>query len=296
MLTSVIIFGQQPASVAGLTLPVGVDSDISTSAIQLKDIDGLDPVEASISTIANSDADGEYFSDSSVSKRNIILKMGLNPNWATQTIQSLRLLLYNFVMPQQPVKLRFTSSEMPDVEIDGWVESMETNQFSKDPEINVSIICPFPHFRAKDETILFGHTIESHGSDVPTVIAYDGSVPTGFEFAIFQTTDNPGYSGDFQIVVSFTTEQVVGPDIVVHQDVLLNHVDLGPSAGFKLVTLAGKKSVRQGFGGEGDSLLGQMAYNEWPVLKPGNNDFSAFAGEVTTIPWVLTYTALYGGL
>lgn len=113
--------------------------------IQIRDISGLEPVKAEIISIP-SNQDGELFQHARVGKRNIVLKLGLNPNWVDQTMSSLRRILYNHFPPKASRTLRFYSDDMPVVEIGGYVESLEPNMFSQDPEIQVSIICLKPNF------------------------------------------------------------------------------------------------------------------------------------------------------
>ncbi len=118
--------------------------DGSTS-IQIRDIKGLEPIKAEIISVP-SNLDGELFQNARLGKRNIVFQFGLNPNWVDQTMSSLRRLLYGYFPPKAIRKLRFYSDDMNSVDISGYVESIEPNMFSQDPEIQVSVICLKPNF------------------------------------------------------------------------------------------------------------------------------------------------------
>jgi hypothetical protein len=115
------------------------------SPIQIRDISGLEPVKAEI-TFVPSNQDIDLFQNARLGKRNIVFKLGLDPNWIDQTMSSLRRLLYAHFPPKEWRSLRFYSDDMPMVEIGGYVESVEPNMFSQDPEMQISIICPRPNF------------------------------------------------------------------------------------------------------------------------------------------------------
>ncbi len=80
---------------------------LNTDALQIRNIEGLGPVKASVNTSPFGSVDGESYTGSNVGKRNIVMTLGLNPNWRDQSMASLRQLLYAYFMPKQFVKLRF---------------------------------------------------------------------------------------------------------------------------------------------------------------------------------------------
>ncbi len=108
MLTKVEVFGPVP-----LILPLG-EGETNTDPIQIRDVQGLGPVKANVNTSPFGSFDGEAYTGSSVGKRNIVLTLGLNPNWKDQSITSLRQLLYTYFMPKRAVTLRFFSDTAKD--------------------------------------------------------------------------------------------------------------------------------------------------------------------------------------
>jgi len=138
---------------SGPTLVLDPDGRAETDLIQISNIDGLDPVKASVNTSPYGSVDGASYTGSSVLSRNIVLTLKLNPDWNTWTYEKIRRLIYSYFMPKLITRLVFYSDDMIPVEILGIVESASVNPFSKDPEILVSIVCPNPYFQALDPTI-----------------------------------------------------------------------------------------------------------------------------------------------
>jgi hypothetical protein len=122
--------------------------------VQIRKIDGLGPVKSDISSTPFATGRGELFQGNSTGKRNIVLTLGLNPNWQDQTMTSLRQLLYRYFMPENWSMFRFITDDLPTVYINGVVESFEPNIFEQDPEIQVSILCPKPDFIDVDATLI----------------------------------------------------------------------------------------------------------------------------------------------
>src|SRR6266542_614762 len=158
--------------VASSPLPVVSLGTEATDPIQIKNIEGLGPVDATVNTAQYGSIDGEFYNGSVVGKRNIVLTVGLNPNYASQSMEFLRQCLYQYFMPKSAVSLRFASTHMPEVSIDGVVESFEPNMFSKDPEIQVSIICPQSEFVAVIPTAIQGVTV-AFGSGAYSNVNYE---------------------------------------------------------------------------------------------------------------------------
>ena len=145
------------------TLPLSDGGRPESDLIQLRNIDGLDPVKAAVNTSPFGSVDGASHTGSSVLTRNIVLTLHPNPNWDNWTFESLRRLLYSYFMPKRQTRLVFYSDDMIPVEISGIVESVSVNIFSKDPELQVSIVCPDPYFTALEPTVLTGQTVRSAG-------------------------------------------------------------------------------------------------------------------------------------
>jgi len=253
----------------------------------IRNIDGLGPVKADIARTPFASGRGTLYQGSSTPDRNIVFTLGFNPDWeGLQTIASLRQLLYRYLMPENWCKLRFTSQELPDVDIEGYVESCEPNMFSQDPEFQVSIICPEPDFIEADATIYYG--VVDDGT-LELEFEYGGTIDTGYELRVDQTVDNPAYTGPLTIThTAFNKEQMFKVDPVTIDG--LRYFKMSSVVNAKRVSAVGLAD------GELTNLLSVMTGDSiWPLIRPGENLFKLAATE-NGQAWTLAYFNRYGGL
>jgi hypothetical protein len=279
VITKVEVFGVRPAPV--LSLGGFMPSD---DPVHIRDIGGLGPVKAEITTTPSGTSRGTTFQGVSTDKRNIVLTLGLSPNWSTQTMSSLRQLLYAYFMTEQWVKLRFYSDELPTTDIEGYVESFEPNIFAKDPEIQISVINPRPDFIEIDASIYEG--ITSDGTE-QHVVNYEGSVSAGLEIRVDRTVALPAYSG--QVVISVENSKGV-------QAITVDPVTIDTDKSYKMSSVQGQKRVQT------ESLIDGAITNllknksgEWPMLEPGENLVTVMA-DIQGQAWTLAYFNRFGGL
>lgn len=266
------------------TLSLDEDGNASQDPIQIMDIQGLEPVKAAITTAPYGAFDGEALSGMSVGKRNIVMMIGLNPDWEIQSPEELRQLLYNYFMPKLFVQLRFHSTNYPTVRIDGYVEDVKPNIFSKSPQMQVSIICPNPDFIAVEETVFTGLT--GDGTSY-TAVDYIGSVETGFVLEVDQAAGSPGVD---TIQVSLTGEYP--PQAFAARG------NLTPDIYWEMSSVPGAKYVRSVSRSLGTitNYLNDIAVDAtWPVLQPGDNKIAVIT-PVVFQNWELRYYPRFGGL
>jgi len=120
---------------------------LQSSEYVIKLIDGLGPVKAEYTTTATpTDPGGHNFSGRDT-QRNIVITMGFKPLYSTgSTIESLRRALYQLLMPKTSIELQFTDDVLGTWICSGKVETHEPSIFSKDPEVQISILCGDPYF------------------------------------------------------------------------------------------------------------------------------------------------------
>jgi len=282
VITKVEVFSASPGAPE---LPLGgfLPND---DPVQIKNIEGLGPVKAEIASTPFATGRGELYQGSSVPKRNVVLTLGLNPDFDTQTMAGLRQTLYRYLLPQHWTKLRFFSQELPVVDIEGYVESFEPNMFSQDPEVQVSIICPKPDFIEADATILEG-TVDD--GTIETEFDYVGTVATGFELRVDRTLDNPSYSGGLLI----TNVAELEPQLFEIEPITIDTTKY-----FKLSTVRNAKRVQSIAYTDGAAinlLSGMTGESVWPEIKPGENVFSIASTEFGQV-WTLAYFNRFGGL
>ena len=267
------------------TLPLSDTGRAETDLIQVTNIEGLDPVNASVNTSPFGSVDGEAYTGSSVLKRNIVLTLRPNPNWDDWSYESLRRLLYSYFIPKALTKLVFYSDDMVPVEISGIVESVSINIFSKDPEFVVSIICPYPYFTALNGEVITGQSVRPGGTIA--TIDYDGSVEAGIYVKVTFVSGSPPASIGIQIgdpaISYFTVAATVSNTMYFEMSSIpmmkyVQNINMGTGV---ITNLLSKITVQEG--------------SSWPVLQPGEQDFSIIT-DAGVQDWELTYFERFGGL
>jgi Phage tail protein len=254
-----------------------------TDLIQIRNVEGLGPVKAAVNTAPFGSVDGDSYVGSSVGSRNIVLTIRPNPDWHTWSMERLRRLLYIYFMPKSLTRLVFETDEIPPVEISGIVETNEPVLFSKDGEIQVSIICPYPYFTAVNPTILTG--ISSRDNSSPLRINYAGSIETGINVEVSRSSG----ASPASIAV-----QVGDPSVAYFR--VAASVDA--TKYFAVNTVPGQKYTQNVAFGTGliTNLLSKIQEgSKWPTLVPDQNDFSVIT-DVGVQDWKLTYFERFGGL
>ena len=282
MLRKLEVFSSNPSAPE---LPLGgfMPND---DPVQIRSMDGLGPVKAELASTAFASGRGELFQGSSIGKRNIVLNLGLNPNWVDQTMATLRQRLYGYFLPEAWTKLRFFNDHLPAVDIEGIVESFEPNMFSEDPEIQVSILCHRPDFVDIDATFYEG-TVDDGTTEYEFI--YTGTVATGFELRIDASVAKPSYTGNFTI----TNQAEEKSQSFEVQGVLVDGTKY-----FKLSSVRNAKRVQTISKADGlpTNLLSKVTIaSVWPEIKPGPNLLSVAASE-TGQTWTMAYYNKFGGL
>lgn len=261
--------------------------------IQIRNIDGLDPVVASVSTVPYGSSDGEAYVGSSVLSRNIVLTLHPNPDWNTWSHEALRRIMYAYFMPKQEVRLVFYSDDMNEVEIYGVVESFGANMFSKDPEYIASIMCMDPYFKTIDPVVLTG----ANNLEIPIEIDYGGNIPGG----IYVKVEKVSGANPKQVTIQIgnpklTTFKVdVDPAVIANDDKYFDMSSYPRSKYVRNVYIDDVGDIKKG---TKKSLLSNITIKEgsqWPMLQPGVNKFEVITDNGVQ-NWTLQYYELYGGL
>lgn len=265
------------------TLPLVENGRSEMDLIQLRNIDGLDPVKASVSTTPYGAVDGASHTGSSVLTRNIVLTLHPNPDWDTWTYESLRRLLYSYFIPKKDTRLVFISDDLIPVEISGIVESCEVNMFSKDPELLVSIICPDPYFTSVDPMVITGQT--SREGVEPRIVEYNGTVESGIYARITWVAD----PAPTLIEIRFGDPEIshfTEPGTVSEQ----MYWELSSIPMRKFV-----QNVNLGSGVINNLLSKVIPGSSWPTLQPGENELYVITDKGEQ-DYELSYFERFGGL
>jgi phage-related protein len=265
------------------TLLLDQDGRPETDLVQIRNIEGLEPVKASVNTSLFGSVDGAAYTGSSVPSRNIVLTIHPNPDWHTWKYEDLRKLIYSYFMTKKPVRLVFYSDEDSPVEIFGIVESVDNSIFSKDQEFNVSVICPDPYFTSLDPKVVTGQSIRSGGA--PRVVTYNGSVETGIRVKVSFSSGTPPTTIGIQVgdpkISYFNVTATVGSTL---------YVDMSSVAMQKYI-----QNVSIGSGVITNLLSKMQEGSKWPLFEQGDNKFSVITDQGVQ-DWELSFYERFGGL
>ena len=266
-------------------LPLVAEERAENDLLQIRNIDGLDPVKASVNTTPFGSVDGASYVGSSVPSRNIVLTIHPNPNWDNWTFEALRRLVYQYFMPKLPTRLVFYSDDLIPVVISGIVESVGNNIFSKDQELLVSIVCPDPYFTALNPTVITGNPVRAGGAF--TIVENNGNVDCGFTVGVTKVSGADPASIDIHI----------GDPPISHFDVVAG---VSSTKIFEMSSVPMRKFVQNIDLGTGviTNLLSNVTIeegSEWPHLQPGENEFQVITNQGVQ-DWELTYYERFGGL
>lgn len=259
-----------------LSLPL---DDVSDGLI-LKEIEGLDPVNATLVSSSFAQQDGAQYQSSRRETRNIVIHMELDPV-LDGTVRDLRKRLYKYFMPKSQVSLRFYMEDL-EADIAGRVENMPTAMFSAEPAVDISIICFDPDFIDATPVEVAGSTT----SDIDEILLEygdEGQVDTGMLFTVNinrSVSDLTIYhrtpANDLRIM-EFSAALVSG-------DVL------------KISTVTGDKyATLTHLGSDSSVLYAVSPQSAWTALEPGDNYIRIYA-EGAAIPYTIDYITRYGGL
>jgi len=261
-----------------LVLPLEDDS----SGYRVAEIEGLDPVKATLVSSSFANMDGEQDQSARREARDIKIQVELVPDPETDTVYGLRKGLYKFFMPKTKVFLRFYMADGLEVDIEGRVETCETALFTKEPAVDISVRCSKPDFIDLTPVVVMGTTTSG---DVPIIIDYAGSIETGIQlildvdrsldsFSVFHTPP-----GEAVRSLDFDNVPLVAGDVVTITTIR------GATKGATLVRAGVTSSV----------LRGVSPQSSWLELTPGENAIRVYA-EGAAIPLAIQYQDRYGGL
>lgn len=184
----------------GQQLSFGEDSPFTITAFE-----GLNPPTATINTNAAALMDGATFNSSKLNVRSMNIAFVIQRN-----AEENRLAVYKVIQAKKPLRIYY-KSDLLDLYIDGYVESVNVGHWEKKQTVTVSILCPSPFFKAAQEvinglwaviprfTFPFASTAEPElvfGEIDPQASAYvqnDGNVETGLIFELYarRAVSNP---------------------------------------------------------------------------------------------------------
>src|ERR1700744_6314956 len=151
----------------------------SSGGYVVKDFEGLDPVDATLTSSQMAQVDGAQPQNAQRGPRNITAKFGFAPDYVVSTVDSLRQNLYSYFMPKSTVQFSLFKDGSLFAVTSGQVETFQNTMFSNDPEMDLSVLCYDPDLYAPTPEVLSAST--TTGQDTQT-ISYAGTSDAGIGF------------------------------------------------------------------------------------------------------------------
>lgn len=174
-------------------------------------VDGLGPPDLDV-LLAETHAPGGIFVSRRAQGRQIIARIGLNPNYETGlTISDLRYDLYGLLSPgvdptDQSIFFKLMKQNVPQVQTQGYVKRIEIVPFDKKPQVQLTMDCLGPYLTKPDIT-----TVDYIPQNTSWPLTNVGRAPTGIEFCVtfaspttafsigVESGGSMAFTGDFQI-------------------------------------------------------------------------------------------------
>lgn len=253
--------------------------DVS-DGIVVNDILGLEPVKATLTSSKNAQQAGSQLQSKTRENRNLILKLDLEPDYVTQSVEDVRDLLYQFFMPENDVDLRLFRDTGLTVDISGTIEDFDSDLFVAKPKAVITIVCMNPDFVDISPVELSG---DSTSTSTETLIVYPGTIDTGFIFTL--NVD--------RTLTEFTIYHRP-PDNVMRSMDVVGEFEAGDI--LIISTVKNDKYIKLIRGGAETFILYAVSPQAtWHQFMRGNNYVRIYA-EGDDIPYELTYIARYGGM
>lgn len=236
---------------------------------------GTAPPVATINTSKVSLNDGERFNSSTRNTRNLVLTIHI-----VKDVGRSRLELYRYIVSGAYIKVYYKTENL-DVWIDGYVESIECDEWTLGQVMQVSILCPFPFWQDMTETY-------TDASNINSLLQFPWSAPAaGVELSSVDTEaytviTNKGHVESGMRLVIRATVRTLQPKIynLATGEWIGFTVDMAQGDILTVNTTQGRKSVYLESGGVVTNYINTiMVGSTWLQLAPGENEISYTVDE-----------------
>lgn len=257
-------------------------------------IEGLTPPQTAVNTSAGGLIDGTFYNSSRVEQRNIVITLVLNGD-----IETNRQRLYKIFNIKKPCTIYFQNANR-NVQIIGYVETLESDLFTMREQVQISIICPRPYFEDL-ETIYTELSEIIRMFQFPFSIEYNDPIPFSEIVQYPLCTINNG--GDVEcgcIIAIAITGAVTGLTIydTTQQTFIGFNYIFAAGDQIAINTISGQMGATLTRDGQKINLLNYIAPNStWFRLDLGDNEFTFTAASGADDVSIVFATAnLYGGV
>lgn len=259
----------------------------------LYDIDGLNPVAATINTTEFATSDGAMFNSARIGTRNVVLYIKIYPE-----IEKNRLALYSIFRIKSDVVLYFRHDSL-DVFISGKVESFELDHFSNSQVAQISLLCSDPYFRSATS-----HLVEF--SNITSLFEFPFmNPPEGLEFSRIDKSETKIINaGELPAGVTLrlfaNSSDVQNPTIYNKTNNTFFALDFDMEQG-DLITVTthfnNKRVILLRNGVETNILYAVKEGSTWLQLEPGENEISFTCSRgANDLDLQVEYTEMFEGI
>jgi hypothetical protein len=259
------------------------------------DVSGLTPPATTINTAKAGIIDGTFFNSASVEERNIDISLTINGD-----IEANRQKLYR-IFPRKTACTVYFKNANRDVKIQGYVETIEADLFSKREKAQISIICPRPYFEDL-ATIYAELTATLAMFEFPFAIEEDNPIPfseaTDYPIAEIMNEGDAEAGCIISVEVNDTIQGIKIINTSTQQFFYLDSAFVDHDK-ITISTISGQMGVTRERGGTKTNILNYVGANStWLRLAPGVNYFTYTIDDGDTEDVEITFeaTTLYGGV
>lgn len=238
-------------------------------------IDGLNPPDATINRSPVANFDGSKFNSSRVNDRNVVIYLTIDRDCETNRIN-----LYRYARSKRYIKFYFKNG-VRDVFIEGYVENMPIEFFEMKQRVQISIICPYPHFKSVQNTITDFSALN------PLFVfpfAYEeaGQPFSELQFGGEKIVLNSGDIENGVIITMQAIGKVLNPSVYnfSKNEFFKLNVDLAEGDKIVINTCRQSKSITLTHNGVSTDIINKKEFGStWFQLLVGDNIFSYDADE-----------------
>lgn len=246
------------------------------SPFTIVDIQGLNPPTATINTSQVALMDGAKFNNSKLNMRTINVAFAIEYNAAANRIE-----VFKVLKSKQYVKMLYVS-DVRDVFIEGYIESIDITYFDMKQIVTCSIICPSPYLKAAQEVVdELSNIINSF--HFPFASPAEGTLVFGYisnDLGI--TIENDGDCECGMIIELYANAAVSNPKIFnyITQDYIGLTYDMQPHDLITIDTRQGQKTAMLLRNGVQSNVFNAVMKNSAWLQLPANG--GTFVYEVGT--------------
>lgn len=242
-----------------------------TGQYQIRQIVGLDADEINQRFyVGGQNKESKYY-EAYLKPREIVMRVILNPRFnLDENYSDVRDELYRYISKSRSrqLSLHFKSGTTAVSKIDGYISKFEAVHFTKLPEVQITITCPNPIFKALSYVEL-PDFVSNHVNGVINVPDSLSTAPHGCVIEATYSTDNNSSFSFYDKEHAYTTFFSVGYSSPY------GNYDIGDKV--FVSSESGSKDVWAVYTEYPSSQIGLMsnvdAFSSWPIIFPGNNQF-----------------------